>query len=95
LKSKTDWQLQALFQFHLRSRNERKRKVEVIDFADAIGLSFKEVSKWLWDREKAERRKQDILSRNVFAAGPVKLFRVIDKYGFETDASKNFAQERY
>ena len=51
LRTKSDAQLKALFQFHLRSRNNRKKKAEVIEFADSIGLTFKEVNKWLWDRE--------------------------------------------
>ena len=51
MRTKSDAQLKALFQFHLKSRNNRKKKDEVIEFADSIGLTFKEVNKWLWDRE--------------------------------------------
>ena len=74
MKTKTDEQLKALFQFHLRSRCGRKRKDEVTEFADSLGLSFKEVNKWLWDRENADKTLQSTQTRTVFAAGPVKLF---------------------
>ena len=95
LKTKTDQQLKALFQFHLRSRSVRKTRDEVIEFAESIGLSFKEVNKWLWDREQVDKSVQKTKTSTVFSAGPVKLFQVIGLDGKETASSKLFATERF
>ena len=95
MKTKTDQQLKALFQFHLRSRSVRKTRDEVIEFAESIGLSFKEVNKWLWDREQVDKSVQKTKTSTVFSAGPVKLFQVIGMDGKETASSKLFATERF
>ena len=40
-----------LNQFYLKQKHGKKDKDQMIDFSFKIGLSFKEVNKWLWDKE--------------------------------------------
>ena len=39
----------------MKQKQGKKDKDHMIDFSTKIGLSFKEVNKWLWDKEQRER----------------------------------------